>query len=122
MNIEQLLLKAEQECAKQFEAIDTTAYANQDKVLQAFQKQKLALRHFASTTGYGYDDAGRDTLSKVFSEIFQAENAIVSPLIASGTHALTLMLFAILRPGDTLLSISGDVYDTLQGVIEEKGT
>lgn len=122
MNIEQLLLKAEQECAKQFEAIDTTAYANQVKVLQAFQKQKLALRHFASTTGYGYDDAGRDTLSKVFSEIFQAENAIVSPLIASGTHALTLMLFGILRPGDTLLSISGDVYDTLQGVIEEKGT
>lgn len=122
MNIEQLVQQCEHECTMCFSRIETVAYKNQIKVLHAFQKHKLALRHFAPTTGYGYDDVGRDTLSEIFADIFGAEKAIVSPLIASGTHALTLMLFGVLRPGDTLLSVTGDVYDTLQGVISQKGT
>lgn len=117
MDTEKCIQNCEQAAAKQFAAIDEIAYFNQKKVLQAFRRKKVALRHFAPTTGYGYDDVGRDTLAEVFADIFGAEKAIVSPLIASGTHAITLMLSGILRPGDTLLSISGDVYDTLQGVI-----
>ena len=119
---EKYIQKCELQVAAQFSAIDTIAYKNQVKVLQAFRKHKLALRHFAPTTGYGYDDVGRDTLGSVFADIFGAEKAIVSPLITSGTHALTLMLFGILRPGDTVLSVTGDVYDTLQGVIGATGT
>ncbi len=120
--IERLIEECEKNSAQIFASIDGIAYKNQVRVLQAFKKFKIALRHFAPTTGYGYDDTGRDTLSEVFAEIFEAEKAIVSPMITSGTHALTLMLFGILRPGDVMLSITGDVYDTLQGVIEGKGT
>ena len=119
---ERLIEECEKNSAQIFASIDGIAYKNQVRVLQAFKKFKIALRHFAPTTGYGYDDTGRDTLSEVFAEIFEAEKAIVSPMITSGTHALTLMLFGILRPGDVMLSITGDVYDTFQGVIEGKGT
>lgn len=122
MNIEKLISDCEMQSAEQYRQIDEIAYHNQIKVLQAFQHHKIALRHFTPTTGYGYDDIGRDTLADVFAEIFGAEKAIVSPLITSGTHAITLMLFGILRPGDTTLSISGDVYDTLQSVISQEGT
>lgn len=121
-NAEQYIQKCEGKVSRQFTAIDAIAYKNQIKVLDAFRKHNLALRHFAPTTGYGYDDVGRDTLCAVFADIFRAEKAIVSPLISSGTHALTLMLFGILRPGDTVLSVTGEVYDTLQGVIGETGT
>ena len=121
MNIEKLIIECENNAKSTFEKIDSVAYENQVKVLGAFQNNKVALRHFAPTTGYGYDDIGRDTLCSVFAEIFGAEKAIVSPLIASGTHAISLMLFAILRPNDKMLSISGDVYDTLQDVISKSG-
>ncbi|UKI13921.1 MAG: methionine gamma-lyase family protein [Clostridiales bacterium] len=94
---------------KQFEEIDKIALYNQEKVLKAFQKNAVQARHFYGTTGYGYDDVGRDTLNRVFSDVFQCEDAIVSPMIMSGTHALTLALFGILRPGDTFLSIAGDL-------------
>ncbi len=93
---------------------------NQKKVLEAFQNNNVALRHFSGTSGYGYDDIGRDTLCKVFADIFHSEAAIVSPLIASGTHALTLALFGILRPNDKMLAISGSPYDTLLSVINGK--
>ena len=121
MDIEKLIVECEKSAKSTFEKIDSIAYENQVKVLGAFQNNKVALRHFAPTTGYGYDDIGRDTLCSVFAEIFGAEKAIVSPLIASGTHAISLMLFAILRPNDIMLSISGDVYDTLQDVISKSG-
>ena len=121
MDIQKLIEECEKKAAPLFTQIDAIAYKNQVKVLAAFQTHKVALRHFAPTTGYGYDDVGRDTLSGIFAQIVGAESAIVSPLIASGTHAITLMLFGILRPNDTLLSVTGDVYDTLQGVITGQG-
>ncbi len=122
MTAQEIILHCEKQTTQRFANIDAIAYSNQVKVLQAFQNRKLALRHFAPTSGYGYDDVGRDTLSEIFADIFGAEKAIVSPLITSGTHALTLMLFGLLRPGDLMLSITGDVYDTLQGVISQEGT
>lgn len=121
MNIEKLIRDCENSLATQFAVIDETAYNNQVKVLQAFRTHKIALRHFAPTTGYGYDDVGRDALCEVFADIFGAEKAIVSPLMVSGTHAITLMLFGLLRPGDTIISVSGEVYDTLQGVVAKDG-
>lgn len=120
-NIDEFIRNSEVKCQKQFAEIDKIALFNEEKVLKAFQKNEIQARHFAGTTGYGYDDIGRDALSRVFAEIFNAEDAIVSPLIMSGTHALTLVLFGILRPGDTLLSIAGNLYDTLHSVIFGKG-
>ncbi|MDE5618140.1 MAG: methionine gamma-lyase family protein, partial [Clostridia bacterium] len=108
---------AEQNLYKQFAKIDETALFNQSKILDAFRENNVAVRHFAGTNGYGYDDIGRDTLCKIFAQVFGAEAAIVSPLIVSGTHAISLALFGILRPGDTILAISGAPYDTLQTVI-----
>ncbi len=104
-----------------FHQVDDTALYNQEKVLRAFQNNKVALRHFSPTSGYGYDDVGRDTLCKVFSDVFRTEKAIVSPLIANGTHALTIAMFGILRPGDELLYITGEPYDTLEDVIKGEG-
>lgn len=100
-----------------FEATDKISVFNQNKVLEAFSKNHIALRHFSGTTGYGNGDAGRDALNSVVADIFGAEKAIASPLIASGTHALTLSLFGVLRPSDVVLSVSGEPYDTLQDVI-----
>ncbi len=104
-----------------FAEIDKTSLVNQRKVLDAFISNRIALRHFAPTTGYGYDDVGRDTLCKLFANVFGTEDAIVSPLIASGTHALTIALFGMLRPGDRLLSVTGKPYDTLNDVISGDG-
>lgn len=96
---------------------DEIASYNNYKVLDAFRRVGVAARHLTGTTGYGYSDSGRDKLGELFAEIFGAEDAIVSPLIASGTHALTTALFGILRPLDTMLSVTGRPYDTLTGVI-----
>lgn len=101
----------------QFARRDEISLFNQKKVLNSFRNNQVALRHFAGTSGYGNDDVGRDTLNMVVAEIFGAEKAVVSPLIASGTHALTLALFGVLRPNDTVLSVSGEPYDTLHGII-----
>ncbi len=111
---------AEQKLATQFAAVDAIALENQYKVLDAFRAHNIGQRHFAGTNGYGYDDLGRDTLRELFAQIFCAEAAIVSPLIASGTHALSLALFGVLRPGDELLSVTGAPYDTLKDVISGK--
>ncbi|MBD5131724.1 MAG: hypothetical protein HDT28_03910 [Clostridiales bacterium] len=102
---------------ERFNEVDRTALENQHKVLNAFKSQRIALRHFAPTSGYGYDDVGRDTLNKLYAEVFNTEDAIVSPLIASGTHALTTALFGLLRPDQTLLCATGKPYDTLNDVI-----
>ncbi|MCH5165250.1 MAG: methionine gamma-lyase family protein [Clostridiales bacterium] len=101
----------------QFEKVEETALINQRKVLDAFIANKIALRHFTPTTGYGYDDVARDTLAAVYKTVFGTEDALVSPLITSGTHALTIALFGLLRPNQTLLCATGNPYDTLNDVI-----
>ena len=90
---------------------------NLENFLNAFQEFKVKEVHFNSTTGYGYDDIGRDTIEKIFARVLKAEDAIVRNQFISGTHALTVTLFALLRPGDTMLAISGKPYDTLDTVI-----
>ncbi len=112
-----LSVEAENECKKVFEEIDSVCEYNSLKVLQAFQNNCISDMHFGSTTGYGYGDIGRDTTEKVFSEVLKAEDSLVRGQFISGTHALTVTLFALLRPGDTLLSINGKPYDTLDEVI-----
>ncbi|HWR22480.1 MAG TPA: methionine gamma-lyase family protein [Feifaniaceae bacterium] len=109
--------KAESELAGVFHKIDAIEAHNQWKVLQAFQLEGVAQRHFSPTTGYGYDDIGRDTLERVFARSFGAEDALVRPQIVNGTHALYLMLSGVLRSGDTLLCVTGKPYDTLEQAI-----
>lgn len=109
--------ECEKKLSAKFKAVEEIAYFNQVKVLKAFEECRVALRHFNGSTGYGYDDDGRDTLAKLYAISFGAEAGIVSPHLLSGTHALTVALFGLLRPNDTLLCISGMPYDTIRGVI-----
>ena len=102
---------------ERFDAIDAIAEANQLKVINAMQKNRVAANHFNLSTGYGYDDEGRDTLERVYADCFGAEAALVRPQITCGTHALALALGANLLPGDELLSPVGAPYDTLEEVI-----
>ena len=121
MTVEERILDAEQKLAPMFDEIDRIALFNQEKVLNAFREERIALRHFMASTGYGYGDEGRESLGKVYAHAFGAERAIVSPSILSGTHALTVALFGVLRPGNRVLCISGVPYDTLRGVVWGKG-
>lgn len=117
--------KIEGRLSDRFAKIDKIAEINQIKVQQAMAKCRLAEEHLKGTTGYGYNDSGRDTLEKIYAEIFHTEDALVRQQITCGTHALTIALAGNLRPGDEILSIAGPVYDTLQGVIgirPEKGS
>ncbi len=98
--------------------VDDMAFFNQQKVLAAFRKHQVSDYHLHPSNGYGYDDEGRDNLERVYAEVFGAEAAIVRPQIISGTHAITLSLFGVLRPGDELLYISGQPYDTLQSIVD----
>lgn len=100
-----------------FDRIDEIREFNQYKVLNAMQAAKVSDYHFNTSTGYGYSDLGRDTLEDVYAKVFRAEKALVRPQIISGTHALTLALFGVLRPGDELISATGSPYDTLKAVI-----
>ena len=100
-----------------FAKIDETAEYNQCKVLRAMQKNRVNATHFAATTGYGYNDAGRDNLERVYADCFHTEAALVRPQITCGTHALTVALSANLLPGDELLSPVGPPSDTLEEVI-----
>lgn len=109
--------KCESKIKDKFKIIDEVAYFNQVKVLNAFHDCKISLRHFNPTSGYGYGDEGRDTLGTLYAKAFGAESGIVSPHLLSGTHALTVALFGLLRPKDTLFCISGMPYDTIRGVI-----
>ena len=115
--VEELAVNAEQEIQNEFNKIDKMCEKNSLKVLKAFQDNKLSEIHFGTTTGYGYSDIGREVIEKIYSQIFKAEDSLVRNQFISGTHALTVTLFALLRPGDTLLSISGEPYDTLHEVI-----
>ena len=117
MDINKYIVQCEDRLKEKFKLVDDIAYKNQIKVLNAFRDEKVALRHFNGTTGYGYDDEGRDCLGKLYAKVFGAESGIVSPHLLSGTHALTVALFGLLRPNDTLFCISGMPYDTLRGVI-----
>lgn len=109
--------KTEEALKERFRAIDENAEYNQLKVLHAMQKCRVSDIHFAGTSGYGYNDLGRDTLEEVYAETFHAEAALVRPQITCGTHALAVALAANLRPGDELLAVSGKPYDTLEEVI-----
>lgn len=112
-----LVNDSEKKLDKEFKKIDEICEYNSLKVLNAFWNNKLSEAHFSQTTGYGYDDIGRDVIEKIYAEIFGAEDALVRSQFISGSHALTVALFAYLRPGDTMLSISGLPYDTLHEVI-----
>lgn len=107
-----------EDLAGHFRKIDLRARFLQARVLKAFRHHEVASRHFLGSSGYGYGDEGREKLAAVYAEVFGAEDAIVSPLIMSGTHALTEALFGVLRPGQTLLCITGRPYDTLQPVLQ----
>ena len=102
---------------ERFEAIDEVAEYNQLKVIAAMQKNRVAEMHLSGTSGYGYNDEGRDTLERVYSDIFKTEDALVRPQIICGTHALNVALSSNLRPGDELLSPVGKPYDTMDEII-----
>ena len=109
--------KCEKELIEEFDKIDKLCDKNSLKVLEAFRKNNISEIHFNSTTGYGYNDIGRDAIEKVFSDVLGGEDSLVRSQFISGSHALTVTLFALLRPNDTLLSITGKPYDTLDEVI-----
>lgn len=109
--------KTEKTLSERFKEIDETSEYNQLKVLKAMQKNRVSDVHFAASTGYGYNDIGRDTLEQVYADTFHTEAALVRPQLTCGTHALTVALSANLRPGDELYSPVGKPYDTLEGVI-----
>ena len=109
MNLE----KIENSLKEQFKRVDDVAFYNQKKVLNAFINNRISSQCFAGSTGYGYDDMGRDN----HAEIFGTEKAIVSPLITCGSHAISTVLYGLLRPNDLLLSATGDLYDTLHDTI-----
>lgn len=109
--------EAEEHLSNFYKEIDLVEEKNSLKVLNAFKNNNLSEIHFNSTTGYGYDDIGRDIIEKIYADIFKADDALVRSQFISGSHALTVCLFSLLRPGDTLLSITGTPYDTLHEVI-----
>lgn len=113
--------KAIEDVKEQFKYYDQIREYNQIKVLEAFQEERISDSHFTNSTGYGYGDIGRDTLDKVFARIFKTESALVRPHFVNGTHAIGAALFGNLRPGDTLLTVTGKPYDTLHNIIGISG-
>lgn len=117
MTIQERITSAEAALKEQFTRIDAIEEHGTRRILKAYQEHMIAYRHFAPTTGYGYDDVGRDTLERVFADLFGTQAAIVRPQIVSGTHAISLCLFGLTLPRDHILSATGTPYDTLEGVI-----
>ncbi len=113
----ELAIEAEAALKDVFAEIDRIATVNTERVMNAFKNNRVAEAHFAASTGYGYDDAGRETAEKIYAEVFGTETALVRHSIVNGTQALTIGLFGLLRPGDTLLSVTGRPYDTMEEVI-----
>lgn len=112
----------EEKYAGQFKRAEEVAAFNQYKVLKAFQDHRVSYAHFSETSGYGYDDIGRDTLDSIYAQIFGAEDALVRHHIVSGTQAIASCLYGVLRPGDTMASVVGSPYDTMEEVIGIRGT
>lgn len=115
--IQQMIQQTEQSLTKQFSQVQEIVTTNQEKVLNAFQQVHVSESHFTPSTGYGYDDIGREKLEELYATVFRTEDALVRPQIVSGTHAITTCLFGVLRPGDELLYLTGRPYDTLEDVI-----
>lgn len=126
LNINEKLIELAKSCDSELEPIfkkyDEVALINSAKVLQSFQDNRLSCSDFAEVTGYGYSDGGRDKLEKVYAKIFKAEDALVRPQIMSGTHALNLTFSGLLKYGDTMISITGEPYDSLKSIIGLTGT
>jgi cystathionine beta-lyase family protein involved in aluminum resistance len=124
-NIDEKIIELSKEAEKEiepiFRQIEDIAQYNQEKVLRAFIKHKVSDAHFNHTTGYGYDDIGREVTDKIYADVFGTEDALVRHNIVNGTHALSIALFAVLRPGDTLLAVTGKPYDTLEEAIGISG-
>ena len=116
-----IVAESEKEVSAYFDRLDDIMTLNQYKVLHAFQKNNISERHFSWNTGYGYDDSGRDALERVYSDVFHTEATLVRPIIVNGTHALTLAIMGVLRPGDELIYCTGAPYDTLEEVIGIRG-
>ena len=117
MDILELINSCEDKCSLEFKKIDDLCFKNTSKVLDAFRENQISETDFSSTTGYGYNDLGREKIEKVFAKVLGTEDALVRTQFISGSHALNVVFFALLRPGDKLLSISGTPYDTLHEVI-----
>ena len=115
--ITQMIEKAEEQLQPVFERIDLNERIRTSQVLESFRNNHVSYRHFAPTSGYGYDDIGRDTLERIYADIFHTEAALMRPHIASGTAALSLTLFGLVKPGESIVSATGMPYDTLQTVI-----
>lgn len=120
-SIQTVMERAMESCRTEIDRIGGLALYNESKVLSAFQELRVGNHHFMSTSGYGYDDPGRETLERLFCKIFGGEAALVRPQFMSGTHAIAAALFGVLRPGDLLLSATGRPYDTLEEVIGISG-
>lgn len=119
--LQRIVSSVEQQIVSVHKAIDERIESNQFRVLRSYQKHRVSDSHFIPTTGYGYDDIGRDTLELIYADVFGAEAGLVRPQIISGTHAISISLFGILRPGDELLYITGKPYDTLEEIVGIRG-
>lgn len=113
--------EAERLIAPYVKKTEEIAFYNQRKVLQAFKQNQVSDFHLSGSTGYGYDDSGRDVLEQVYADVFGAEDCLVRNQIISGTHAITISLFGVLRPGDELIYITGKPYDTLESIVSGNG-
>ncbi|MDQ6597075.1 aminotransferase class I/II-fold pyridoxal phosphate-dependent enzyme [Bacillus salipaludis] len=119
--LQPIVKEVEKQVAKVHKWIEERAEVNQFRVLQSYQKHKVSDSHFIPSTGYGYDDIGRDTLELVYADVFGGEAGLVRPQIISGTHAISIALFGVLRPGDELLYMTGKPYDTLEEIVGIRG-
>lgn len=119
--LEMLVNEIEKQVAPIHQEIDKRIDTNQFRVLKSFQKHRVSDSHFIPSTGYGYDDHGRDTLERIYADVFGGEAGLVRPQIISGTHAISTALFGVLRPGDELLYITGNPYDTLEEIVGIRG-
>jgi cystathionine beta-lyase family protein involved in aluminum resistance len=120
--IQPLVQEVEKQIKEVHQEIDNRIDVNQYRVLKSFQNHKVSDSHFIPSTGYGYDDIGRETLENIYAEVFGGEAGLVRPQIISGTHAISIALFGVLRPGDELLYITGKPYDTLEEIVGIRGT
>src|SRR4051812_29423522 len=119
--LQPLVAEVEQQIKPMHEVIEERIDRNQFRVLNSFQHHKVSDSHFTPSTGYGYDDYGRDTLEQIYAEVFGGEAGLVRSQIISGTHAISIALFGVLRPGDELLYITGKPYDTLEEIVGLRG-